>query len=241
MLHYFTHHYDSLAIILPKAQWHRRAWLTVRSWLSVLFQRMGVLTLLLFDYFPFTVSLANKKALDDAIKQGAVLLTVHSGSYPLLGKVFGRFYPRKQLAVTFYHARKISFFPLFRKLFKRMGVTVIALGGAMKEIEPILKSGGSMVLFLDAKLPITRTEKVWLFGKERHLSTGPYWLAKKYGLTVLPLYVKRKGLTLSIQTLPAIPHQRQTQQQFMQQVALALEKMITDTLPSWQRFDRFFF
>ncbi|HCR81475.1 MAG: hypothetical protein UY13_C0002G0167 [Candidatus Pacebacteria bacterium GW2011_GWB1_47_8] len=239
MLHYFTHHYDSLAIILPKSYWYRRALLTVRSWVSVIFQRLVVCALLFFDFFPFKVEFENKKLVDAAIRQGAVLLTVHSGPYPVFSKVFERFYPDKELAVTFYHARKVSFFPLFRRFFRRMGVTVIALGGAMREIDPVLTNGGSMVLFLDAKLPISRTERVWLFGKERQLSTGPYFLAKKYGLKVLPLYVSRKGLTLSIHTLPAIPHARQTQQRFMQQVAMAVEQMIINTLPSWQAFDRF--
>lgn len=239
MLHYFTHHYDTLAIVIPRSFWHRRAWLTVRSWLSVIFQRLAVCALMFIDYFPFKVKFVDKQRLDEAVKQGAVLLTVHSGPYPLLGKVFGRFYPGKELAVTFYHSRKISFFPLFRRFFRRLRITVVALGGAMKEVDPILQGGGSMVLFLDAKLPINRTEKVWLFGKERQLSTGPYFLAKQYGLTVLPIYVKRKGLTLTVETLPAIPVRQQTQQRFMQQVALSLERMITDTLPSWQSFDRF--
>jgi len=239
MLPFFDQHYESLAIIHPELLWYQKTVLTVRACLSMVFQRFVAMGLILFDFFPFKVKFDNKKLLDQAIKEGAVFVTVHSGPYPVLGKVISRYYADKQLAVTFYHVNKISFFPIFRHFFKRLGVSIIPLGGAMKEADPILSNGGSMVLFLDAKLPINRTETVSLFGKERQLSTGPYFLAKRYGLKVVPVYVRRQGLTLHVQALPEIPYHQQSQRRFMQRVALSLEQMIAVTLPSWQVFDRF--
>lgn len=239
MRHYFTHHYDSLTIINPELLWYEKTWLTIRSWLSIIFQRIVVMALLIFNVFPFKVKIHGKKTLDKALARGAVFLPVHSGPYPLLGRLLDRYYPGKKIAVTFYYAKKLSFFKIFRRFFRRMGVTVIALGGAMKEIQPILDAGGSMVLFLDAKLPINRTEKVKLFNKNMQLSTGPYYLAKRYDLMVVPIYVKRRGLTLDVRVLPAIPHKKTTKRRFMQTVAMSVEKMIVDTLPSWQIYDRF--
>ena len=63
----------------------------------------------------------------------------------------------------------------------------------MSEVDPILSKGGSIVLFLDAELPVNHAVKVKMFGKDANLSTGPHYLAEKYGLTIVPFCVDRKG------------------------------------------------
>ncbi|PJC42445.1 MAG: hypothetical protein CO040_04285 [Candidatus Pacebacteria bacterium CG_4_9_14_0_2_um_filter_36_8] len=234
-------YYQNLDVIKP--HWHpfKKVVFSLRSMLSMIFQSLVVFQLLFFNFFPFKVKIHNKKILDKAIKHGAVFLTVHSGPYPLMGRIIHDFYPNKKIVVTFYHRNKISVFPIFKKFFERLGVTVVALGGAMKTIGPILKSGGSMTLLLDARLPVPkhRTEKVRLFDKERNLSTGPYYLSTNHNLNVVPIYVKRQGMTLHVYALTEIPHQKISKKTFMKKVAKSLELMIEDTLKSWQTYDTF--
>ena len=233
-------YYQNLTVIKPNWPVYKRALFAVRSVLSMIFQRIVTFLYLFFGVFPFKVKIHNQEILAKAIKNGAVFLGVHSGSYPLLGKVVHDLYPDKEVVVTFYHKNKISVFPIFQKFFKKLGFTIVALGGAMATIDPILKRGGSMTLFLDARLPVPekRTQRVKMFGIDRQLSTGPYFLATTYNLQVVPIYVKRTGLTLEVMVLPIIDHQV-SQEVFMKNVAKALEIMIDDTLKSWQTYDTF--
>jgi len=234
-------YYQNLTIVKPHWSVLKKTIFAINSILSMIFQRIVTMAYLLFGIFPFKVKVNNQEILDKAVKNGAVFLGVHSGSYPLLGKVIHDLYPEKEVVVTFYHKNKVSFFPIFKKLFKKLGFTIVALGGAMKTIDPILKAGGSMTLFLDARLPVPedRTVKVKMFGIDRQLSTGPYFLANKYDLEVVPIYVKRTGLTLNVMVLPVIKHQQVDQQTFMNNVAQAVEVMVNDTLKSWQTYDTF--
>jgi lauroyl/myristoyl acyltransferase len=234
-------YYQNLSVVKPDWPVFKKVVFAVRSILSMIFQRIVTMAYLLFGIFPFQVKIHNQEVLDKAVKNGAVFLGVHSGSYPILGKVIHDLYPGKEVVVTFYHKNKISFFPIFKKLFKKLGFTIVALGGAMKTIDPILKAGGSMTLFLDARLPVPedRTVKVKMFGIDRQLSTGPYFLANKYDLAVVPIYVKRSGLTLNVMILPELKHKQVDQQTFMKNVAQAVEVMVKDTLKSWQTYDTF--
>lgn len=236
-------YYKNLDIIKPKWSFLKKVFFSIRSLLSMIFQRIMVLLLLFFNIFIFKVKIYGKETLDKAMSDGAVFLGVHSGPYPVVGRVFHDLYPDKEVISTFYHKNKISIFPIYKKFFKKLGFTIVALGGAMKQIDPILKGGGSMTLFLDARLPVPekRTQKVKMFGIDRQLSTGPYYLANKYDLRVVPIYVKREGLTLNIHVLQEIGHKGVDQKVFMNSVASSLEYMIEDTLKSWQTYDEFLF
>lgn len=234
-------YYQNLDVIKPEWSFFKKSLYSVRSILSMIFQRIAVLSFLFFGFFPFKVKINDRKLLDKAMKEGTVFLGIHSGPFPLAGKIINDFHPDKKVVATFYHKNKISVFPIFRKFFRKLGFTIVALGGAMKEIDPILKGGGSMALFLDARLPVPekRTKEVKIFGKKRRLSTGAHFLATKYDLNVVPFYVKRKGMTIELYLLPEINYKGVKQEKFLKDVVKSLEYMIEDTLKSWQTYDTF--
>ncbi|HEX9804966.1 MAG TPA: hypothetical protein VGA67_04745 [Candidatus Dojkabacteria bacterium] len=61
----------------------------------------------------------------------------------------------------------------------------IELGGALEEIENVLKKKGIAVLAVDVDLNPKYFEEVTFFGKEFKASSGPVWLAKKFHAHIL--------------------------------------------------------
>jgi len=206
--------------------------------------RIQTLLFLLFGWMPYKKTIwYGKPVLDRALaKGGAVLITVHSGPYPLGGKAFFDAYPDTPLVAPFFWRSKISSFQLFRRLFRKLGITIVALGGAMKQIGPIIEKGGAVLLCMDAALPVKRTAPVTMFGKSGiRLTTGPLWIAKTYGVPIIPMYVREEVGQLQMHILKPIPVTGKPDMEVMDSIAGAVESMIEKTLDQWQTMDEFFY
>lgn len=208
---------------------------------SFVVHRPASLGLLLFNYFPYRTHIKGKKILDKAIKKGAVFFSVHSGPYPLAGRVLQQRYPHLNLIAPFFYNKKLSIFPIFQKYFKRLGIQVVALGGAMKHIRPVLESGGSACLFIDAHLPVKRKIAVPMFGKKIPVSTGPLWLARTFRKPLIPIYITHQNGCITAHVLSPIPYQNRTDKFVMKQIGNTLTFMIEETLDEWQIADEFLF
>ncbi len=233
--------YKSTGVVKPNWSRWQRVINTIRGLGSFVVHRPASLALLLFNYFPYRTQIKGKKLLDSAIKQGAVFFSVHSGPYPLAGKVLQQRYPRLNLIAPFFYNKKLSIFPIFQKYFKRLGIQVVALGGAMRHIRPVLENGGSACLFIDAHLPVKRKIAVSMFGKKIPISTGPLWLARTFHKPLVPIYVTHHQGCITAHVLPAITYHHKTDDYVMRQVGNTLAFMIEETLDEWQIADEFMF
>jgi lauroyl/myristoyl acyltransferase len=231
--------YKNHRIINPDWRRVKTAYYTYLSLKSFVKQRYDSFLLLKFGKFKYKSNIVNKKYLDKALKKGGVVfVSIHADSYPLAGKIYGDFYKTKKIIVPFYHHNKVSVFNYFKKKFAPHGIDVVRLGGAMKEVGPILSKGGSIVLFLDVEIPVNRSVKVKMFGKVMNLSTGPHYLAEKYGLTIIPFCVDRKGINMNLRLFKPIAHKGKSKEEVTQEIADVLQKMILMNLKRWHVFDR---
>jgi lauroyl/myristoyl acyltransferase len=205
--------------------------------------RVETFLFLIFGYMPYRVKWFGKDELDLAIAHGgAVLMTVHSGPYPLAGRFFRDAYPETPLVAPFFWRSKLSSFTLFRRLFKRLDITVVALGGAMKEIGPALEHGGVVLTCMDAALPVKRTQPVRMFDRQGvRLTTGPLWLSRKYRISVIPMYVREEDGFLEMHLLPALSVADLPDDRAMAIIGSTVERMIEATVDQWQAMDEFFF
>jgi lauroyl/myristoyl acyltransferase len=234
---YFS--YKNHRIINPDWSRAKTAYYTYLSIKSFIKQRYDSFLLLKFDKFKYKSSIINKKYLDSALSRGGIVfVSIHADSYPLAGKIYGDFYKNKKIIVPFYHHNKVSVYKYFKKKFAPHGIDIVRLGGAMKEVDPILSNGGSIVLFLDAELPVNHELKVKMFGKKMNLSTGPYYLAEKYGLTIIPFCLDRKGKNMKLRIFKPIEHKGKSKEEVTQEVADMLQKMIRISLKRWHVFDK---
>jgi len=233
------HSYQNHRIVNPDWSKTKTAYYTYLSVKSFLKQRYDTLLLLRFGKFKYKSNIVNKKYLDKALKKGGVVfVSIHADSYPLAGKVYGDFYKTRKIIVPFYHHNKVSVYKYFKEKFAPHGIDIVRLGGAMKEVDPILKSGGSIVLFMDVEIPVNRSVKVKLFGNDMNLSTGPHYLAEKYGLTIIPFCVITKGKEMNLRLFTPIEHKGKSKEEVAQEIADALQKMILISLKKWHVFDR---
>ena len=233
--------YKSAGIVRPTWSRWKKLVNTVRGLSSFVAHRPASLGLLLFNYFPYRTHIEGKKVLDHAIKQGAVFFSVHSGPYPLAGRVLQERYPRLNLIAPFFYSKKLSIFPIFQAFFKRLGIQVVALGGAMQYIRPVMESGGSACLFIDAHLPVKRKVAVPMFGKKIPISTGPLWLARTFHKPLVPIYVTHHKGCITAHVLSPIEYQHRTDEYVMKQIGKKLAFMIEETLDEWQIADEFMF
>ena len=109
----------------------------------------------------------------------------------------------------------------------------------MKDIRPVLLRGGSVVLFLDAELPVRHTEKVTMFNKRIELSTGALWLARKYDLAIIPVVINKKNGRLNAHFYEQIEYKNKGDAPVMQEIANKLEKMVLKNLKTWHVYDQF--
>lgn len=231
--------YKNHRIINPDWRRVKSAYYTYLSVKSFLKQRYDSFLLLKFGKFKYKSNIVNKKYLDEALKKGGVVfVSIHADSYPLAGKVYGEFYKTRKIIVPFYHHNKVSVFKYFKKKFAPHGIDIVRLGGAMKEVGPILSDGGSIVLFLDAEIPVNRSVKVNMFGKEMDLSTGPHFLAEKYNLTIIPFSVDSNGKDMNLRLFKPIDHKGKSKEEVAQEIADVLQKMIRMNLKKWHVFDK---
>lgn len=229
----------NLNVVRPELSRTRKYNYCYSSFLSFFQHRLDTFRLLFRGNFNYEVSIQGKEILDEIYKQsGAIFITVHSGPYPLIGKIFYDQYSDRKLAVPFNHGR-ITLFHFLKRRFSPLGIELVALGGAMKIIEPVLSSGGSAMLFLDSALPVKHVEKVTIFGKKRVLTTGPLWLAKKYNLPIVPICTRKDKNTIRVNVFKPIEYLGESQKDVMDNITLVMENMINLTLDQWQVYDGF--
>jgi len=231
--------YKNHRIINPDWRRVKIAYYTYLSFKSLVRQRYDSFLFLKFGKFKYKSNIINKKYLDRAFKTGGVaFVSIHADSYPLGVKIFGDFYNNRKIIIPFYQKYKVSAYKYFKKKFSSHGVEMVRLGGAMREVESILSKGGSIVLFLDAELPVKHAVRVKMFGKDVSLSTGPYYLAEKYGLTIIPFCVDRKEKNINLRLFKPIEHKGKSKEKVTQEAADIIEKMILMNLRRWQLFDK---
>jgi lauroyl/myristoyl acyltransferase len=231
----FYHSYKSFRVVKPNwSRWKTfyYCYLTLKTLIR---ERRDSLLFLFAGKVRYSTRVTGKKIIKDTYKKGgAVLISTHTSSYPLLAKLHHDYFEAKTLVVP--HKAKV--FGHLKRKFASLGVKVVPLGGVMKVADRILSSRGSILLYLDAEIPTNHTQMVNMFGRKIELSTSPLWLARKYKIPIIPVYVKRKENVLSLVVHEPI-NLNQSDKEIMQDVASALEEMILSSLNSWNAYDRF--
>ena len=232
--------YQSFRVVNPN--WPKRkvilhCFFSVRA---LLYHKRDSVYFSVFKKINKKIVIKNKEILDDIYKtSGVVFITIHADSYPLLGKIYHDFFGKRSLVVPYLFNSKLPFVSRLKRKFAEYGVQIVGLGGAMTVVDKVLSSGGSVCLFLDAELSVNHRQAVTLFNREIRMSTGSHFLAKKYNMPIVPVYIKssKKIITLNIQKPILVGNGNQ--ETVMQKVANALEELIRSNLKSWQTFDRF--
>ena len=196
--------YQTLKLIKPNWTVWQKTVNVFEAYLSFFSQRWDILKLQLFKQFTYQVKFQGKNHLTKYLANGAIFVTVHSSTYPLIGKILNDHYPKIKLTVPFYFHRWFSIFPLFKSVFAKLNITIVPLGGAMKFIGPALEQGESVCLFLDAELPIKHLENVKMFGKIIPISSGPAYLATRYQKPIIPIYLIKKSAVITVKVLQPI-------------------------------------
>ncbi|EKE14213.1 MAG: hypothetical protein ACD_12C00630G0002 [uncultured bacterium] len=239
---YIKNRFKNISVIYPGMSFIKIMYFVIVGRINFFVSRLKTLLYLFFGFFPYKTKINGKRILDEFMsKNGAVFISVHSGSYPLAGKIFYDNYPGHKIITPFYKFNKYSAYGIYKKLFKKININIVQLGGAMKEIQPVLTSGGSVCLFLDAVLPVKNWVKVKIFNKDISLSTGPLWLSKKFSKPVIPIYVQDKGHEIILNVLPEIKIVGKNNDLIMKEITNSIEKMILLTIKQWHIADNFLF
>ncbi|MPM48386.1 hypothetical protein SDC9_95110 [bioreactor metagenome] len=67
-------------------------------------------------------------------------------------------------------------------------VKMCLLGGAMQEVQRVVKAKGVVILAMDAILPVKHNQEVDFFGSCFSMSSGALWLAEKFQLPIFSVY-----------------------------------------------------
>ena len=232
----FYHLYKNYRVVKPGWPRRKTAYYCLLTIKTLARERRDSIYFLLTGRSFYKTKIVNKGILDNIYnKGGAVIISTHSSSYPLLAMIHGKFYKDKKLAIP----HKARFFGHLKRKFSSMGIEVVRLGGAMKEIDKVLKNKGSVLLYIDTEMPEKYSQEVDMFGKSIHLSTSPLWISKKYGIPIVPMFVKKEGNYLKLVVYESIQHKNLTKVQAMQKIANTIEMMILDSLKVWNMYDRF--
>jgi len=239
---YIKNRFKNISAIYPKISFINKIYFVLAGRINFFLSRFKTLLYLFFGFFPYQIKIHGKKILDKYLgKNGVIFISVHSGSYPLAGKIFYDNYPNHKIITPFYKFNKYSIYEIYKKLFKRININIVQLGGAMKEIDPVLTNGGSVCLFLDAALPVKNRVVVKVFNNPVPFSTGALWLSKKYLKPIIPIYVQDKGQAIVLNVLPEIKIAGKNDDLVMKEIALSIENMISITLKQWHIADNFLF
>ena len=138
--------------------------------------------------------------------KGVILLSCHMGNFELLTTAFGR---------TGYKVygvyRKLDFKPLERLILEtrqRFGVQLIALKGASKKIDAILKNGDVVGTLLDQNVDWYQGCFVNFFGRPACTNNGLAAMALRTKAPIIPIYLTRKNRKFMIEFLPEIELQK---------------------------------
>ena len=239
---YFKNRFKNISLIFPKISFIRKVYFVLIGRINFFVSRLKTLLYLFFGFFPYKTRINGKKILDECMrKNGAIFISIHSGSYPLAGKIFHDNYLGHKIITPFYKFNKYSIYEIYKKLFKKININIVQLGGAMKEIDPVLTNGGSVCLFLDAALPVKNSVIAKLFNNPVPLSTGALWLSRKYLKPIIPIYIQDKRQEIILNVLPEIKIAGKNDDLVMKEIALSIENMISITLKQWHIADNFLF
>lgn len=238
---YIKNRFKNISLIYPEMSFTKKVYFVIIGRLNFFISRLKTLLYLFFGFFPYKIKINGKEILNKSINNGAIFISVHSGSYPLAGKIFHDNYPGHKIITPFYKFNKYSVYGIYKKLFKKININIVQLGGAMKEIDPILANRGSICLFLDAALPVKNRVIVKIFNNFVPLSTGALWLSKKYLKPIIPIYIEDKGAEIVLNVLPEIKITGKNDDSVMKIIASCIENMVSITLKQWHIADNFLF
>ncbi len=239
---YIKNRFKNISLIYPKMSFVKKMYLVIVGRINFFVSRLKTLLYLFFGFFPYKTKINGKKILDRSMKKnGAVFISIHSGSYPLAGKIFHDNYSGHKIITPFYKFNKYSIYEIYKKLFKKININLVQLGGAMKEIDPVLTNGGSVCLFLDAALPVKNRVIAQIFDNPVPFSTGALWLSKKYLKPIIPIFVEDKGREIILNVLPEIKIVGKNNDVTMKEIAKSIESMISITIKQWHIADNFLF
>lgn len=239
---YIKNRFINISLAYPRMLFTKKVYFVIVGRMNFFVSRLKTLLYLFFGFFPYKTKVNGKTILDKCMKKNsAIFISVHSGSYPLAGKILQDNYPNHRMIIPFYKFNKYSIYEIYKKLFKKININIVQLGGAMKEVDPALKNRGSICLFLDAALPVKNSVVVKMFDNPVPLSTGALWLSKKYSKPIIPIYVEDRGREIVLNILPEIKITGKSDSLVMKEIALNVENMISTTLDQWHIADNFLF
>ena len=171
-------------------------------------------------------------------KRGVIILTSHIGNWELGGKILaGWDWP----VTAVYQPYQSSALQNFIQKRRAPGLKFLAVGeGAAKGMARVLKQQEAVALlgdrpFGEEGLPVT------LFGKKARLPKGPFVLACRHGVPVIPGFVirERAGFYRGIVEEPLWPQGRSTRavQNLMQQAVQVLQVYISRYAEQWYCFE----
>lgn len=137
--------------------------------------------------------------------RGVILLTGHIGNFELGGAALAL------VVETPYGVyRKFDFHPLERFLLEerqRFGTRMIALSGASKKIDVILRNGGVVGTLLDQNSGWYNGVPTFFFGRPACTNKGLAKLALRTKSPVIPLFIMKKNEQYIMEFLPEVPLQ----------------------------------
>lgn len=145
------------------------------------------------------ITIEGREYLDQAVanRKSAIMLTGHFGNWELLGAWLAQNgYRLKVVATPLYDPRLDK---MVIKIRNQAGYTNIARRNATREITHGIRNAYSIGMLIDQD---TRVEGVFVkfFDLWAHTAVGPVVLARKYGLKIVPVFIRmNKDLTYHIE------------------------------------------
>jgi len=244
MVDEFKNCYKNYRLIDPKRPTHKVLLLCILSFATFFRQRIEYFYLFKTNKCYFKFHMEGSEIIEEIYKKtGAIFITIHSGSYPMIFKILGEKFSTRNIVVPFNYHRKVSVFNLFKKHFIIWGIEIVRLGDAMPKIDQILSGGGSAILFIDTEIPINDKykQKVKMFATSVNMTTGPVYLAKKYSLPIVPICVIHNKRKLTLKVFAPVNCGLKRDDEIMNELAESVEKMVGLSLGRWQPYDKFLF
>lgn len=173
--------------------------------------------------------------------QGMICVAPHLGLNTLTVKFFAETVNRECLIIMRQNWGSEKLETFVRKHYGSDKVKIVKLGGSMPKVEKTLKTGGVVLLAVDAVLPIKYKQTVDFFGRKFDLSTGPAWLAEKFDVPLITAYgtFEKDTQTIGIHIDSPLDVGKTTGET-TQKLAKRLEKYIFDNPGQWFQSDDYF-
>ncbi len=153
-------------------------------------------------------------------------ITGHLTSWDLLSHWLSRELP--DFVFVAERVRPDRLFKLFCRMRSALGYPVIPARGGGPQLSRHLREGGSTLLVADRALG-ARSRDAQLLGGRRRVPTGGMELAREAGATLLPVFLRREGLSFVVQVHPPLIGSEDPVLGF----ARALESELTEAPELW--------